>query len=486
MESLKKNYFYNLLINFTGMVIPVVTFPYVARVLGPENVGKVNFVSTIVDYFVVIFVAGIGPYIVRELSKLRDNKIEYNRRFTEAFIINSLLVLLILSSFITFVFTVEKFSSEKYLFLIIGLQILINLVAFDWVFMSYENYSYIATRVIVFRIIGVILLFLLVRKSEDYLIYGFITLFLTGWISHVVSIFFVGKYCSFDFSQIKLSVHILPIITALLLSFSTKLYVGLDVTLLGFLSSYQYVGYYVVGLKIVMIIQSLIYSLINATAPRISYYSSLNDVESIKEITKKSIEFTFLITTPAILGTIFLSREIILIFSGHEYLPSQITLLFMPITILITSLSMLLGTQYLYYTGREKKYIITIVISTVILVFLSILLIPRYYHIGAGIARSVSDLIHLILLMIVTKEVSIKSIFSTQNLKYLLAGGIMYLSLYLIDTLLVKTEDVLLRTIIFTSTGATIYIGINLITKDYFIISSIKMLTDVINKLRKS
>lgn len=481
MSSIKKNYFYNILINFTGIIIPLITFPYITRILGPENIGKVNFTNSIVDYFLVIFLAGIGPYALRELSKVKENALSVNKKFSEFLILNSIFSLIAFGIFLSLVFTIDKFYQEKYLFLIIGLQVLINIFGFDWVFMAYEKYSYISLRVIIARVIGVILVFLFVRDQKDYLIYAFTTLFLSGWISHIINIFLVWKYVKIDFSQINPLVHIFPIITTLSVSFSSRVYGNLDLTFLGFLSDYQSLGYYVVGLKIIAIIQSLIFSLVNATAPRISYYSGMNNQEKIESLVKKSIQFTFFLTIPATFGIIFLSKEIVIILSGIEFLKSIPILILMSVIMLFNNLSMILGLQYLYYTEKEKKYLLSIIPSIVIFSLLSLILIPKYGYIGAGISRGISDLFQLLLLIYQTKEVSIKSIISKENLKYLILGLIMFLVLFVAD-IIIPIEDIILRSIIFTSIGMGVYIGINLLLRDYFLVESLNLLLSLIRR----
>lgn len=481
MSSIKKNYFYNILINFTGIIIPLITFPYITRILGPENIGKINFANSIIDYFLVIFTAGIGPYALRELSKIKDNQILLNRKFSEFTIINIFLSLISFGILTILIFSVQKFDQEKYLFLILGLQILLNIFGFDWVFMSYEKYSYISARVIISRIIGIILVFLFIREQKDYLIYTFITLFLSGWISHIINIFFVWKYAKIDLSNINPLIHILPIITTLSVSFSSRIYGNLDITFLGFLSNYQNLGYYVVGLKIIAIIQSIIFSLINATAPRVSYYHGSKNQEGIYLLVKNSIEFNFFITVPAAFGIIFLSKEIVIILSGPEFIDSIPILILMSVIILFNNTSMILGLQYLYYIEKEKKYLASIIPSIILFSILSLILIPKYGYIGAGISRGISDLFQLALLTIQTKEISLKSILSKENLKYIIVGSIMFLVL-IVTNHIINIENIILRSIFFTSIGAIFYIGINLLLKDYFVIESIKLILSFVRR----
>ncbi|MCX8029143.1 MAG: oligosaccharide flippase family protein [Brevinematales bacterium] len=473
MSSIKKNYIYNLLVNFSSLFIPLVTFPYATRVLGPESIGKVNFASSVVDFFTVFFHFGIYPYSIRELSKVRDNQTLFNKRFSELILINTLLVFLLLILFIMTVEIFDKFKSERLLFYVIGLNILIFILGFDWLFISRENYFYVSVRMIITRLIGVVLLLLLVTKKQDYILYAFLTLFIGGLISYLINPLFYRRYASFNLSEINLSEHIKPLVLTLVVSFLARFYLNLDVTILGFLSTYESVGFYIVGLKIVMLVQSLVLSFSGVIAPRIAYYSGSTNKEELRNFIRKSIEFSWFLTAPIFFGILILSREIVVVISGTEFIPSVTVLTILSGVLLLTPYISIFS-QYMYYTGNEKKYIKFVIIPTILVSLVMYgILIPHYNYIGACIARIVSEIVQFILYAISVKEVGFRNTFPLKSLKYIGLGLVMFTVLAIFGKLVI-IDSLLMKIIIYTLIGGLIYVGINFITKDYFAMEIIK------------
>ncbi|MCX8029875.1 MAG: oligosaccharide flippase family protein [Brevinematales bacterium] len=473
MSLIKKNYIYNLLMNFSSLLIPLVTFPYVTRVLGPESIGKVNFANSIVEFFTLFFHFGIYPYGVRELSKVRDNQVLFNKRFSELVIINTFLVFSLLILFVITVELFDKFKSERLLFYVVGLNIIIFTLGFDWLFISRENYSYVSIRMIITRLIGVVLLLLLVTKEQDYILYAFLSLFIGGLVSYLINPFFYRRYASLYLSDIDLLQHIKPLVLTLIVSFLTRAYLNLDVTTLGFLSNYESVGFYVVGLKIVLLFQSLVLSFSSVIAPRIAYYSESMNKEEIRNFVRKSIEFAWFLSAPILFGILILSREVVVVVSGMDFI-SSVPVLIIISGIFITTPILSVLSQYLYYTGGEKKYIKFVVTPTIIIsLILYAILIPSYNYIGAAIARIISEIVHFWLYVISTKEVGLKNIFSVRSLKYLGIGLIMFVVLLLFGKLVI-IDSPLIKIITYTTIGGVIYFGVNLITRDYFAMEVIK------------
>ena len=176
-KNLKTNVFFNILKSLMGILFPLISFPYASRVLLPEGIGKVNFVNSIVDYFLMIALLGINMYATREASKLRDDKEKLSVFSKEIFFINivsTLIAFLCLASAIAFV---SSFSPYRLLLIVSSTKILFMLIGFDWLYVAEEEFGYITLRSFVFQVMSLVFLFAFVRSSEDYVQYALIGVF---------------------------------------------------------------------------------------------------------------------------------------------------------------------------------------------------------------------------------------------------------------------------------------------------------------------
>jgi len=178
-KSLKLNAFLNSLRGVLNLIFPLITFPYVSRVLSVSGIGKYNFSNSIVSYFVLIAGLGINIYAVREGAKYRDNKEKLNSFANKIFTINTYSAIVAYVLLFICLFTFTKLHSYFYCILIYSLQILFSVIGVEWLFTIYEDFAYITIRSIIFQLLSIIMLFIFVRHSNDYLKYAAVTVFAT-------------------------------------------------------------------------------------------------------------------------------------------------------------------------------------------------------------------------------------------------------------------------------------------------------------------
>ena len=177
MKSLSLNAFLNTIRNILNMVFPIITFPYVSRILGAHNLGIYNFSNTYVNYFLLLAALGINTYAIREGAKYRDNREEINKFVGQIFSINLVATVI---SYLLLASTLILFNELKMYaicILVFSIQIIFTTIGVEWIYSIYEDYAYITIRSIVFKILSIILLFIFVKKPDDYLIYAGITVF---------------------------------------------------------------------------------------------------------------------------------------------------------------------------------------------------------------------------------------------------------------------------------------------------------------------
>lgn len=395
-KSLKLNVIMNMILTMSSFIFPLITFPYVSRILLPEGTGKVSFATSLISYFSMFAQLGIPTYGIRACAKVRDDREELTRTAQELLIIN--LVMSAISYVVLFlsIAFVPRLQSERTLYVIVSFTIILTSIGMEWLYKSLEQYTYITIRSVIFKFIALIAMFLLIHEKYDYVIYGGISI-LAASASNIFNFINVHKYIDlkpvgeYDFKR-----HMKPILTFFAMSCATTIYTNLDTVMLGFMKSDVDVGYYNAAVKIKTILVSLVTSLGSVLLPRASYYVENGLLDEFKRITKKALSFVFLVASPLMLYFMFFAREGIFFLSGNAYegsiLPMQII---MP-TLLFIGITNILGIQMLVPMGKEKIVLYSEITGVIVDVIINALLIPRLASAGAAIGTLVAELVVLI------------------------------------------------------------------------------------------
>ncbi len=391
-KSLKLNFIMNAILTMSSFIFPLITFPYVSRILLPVGTGKISFASSVVSYFSLFAQLGIPTYGVRACAKVRDDKEALSRTVQELFFIN--LVMSIIAYVVLFasIAYVPRFQQEWKLICIISMTILFNTIGMEWLYRALEQYTYITIRSIIFKFVAVIAMFALIHNKEDYVIYGGISIFASS-ASNIFNFFHAHRYISmgplghYNFRQ-----HIKPIMVFFAMSCATTIYTNLDTVMLGFIATDADVGYYNAAVKIKVILVSVVTSLGVVLLPRASYYVENGFMKEFYQITKKAINFVFLVATPMMVYFMLYAKEGIYFLSGQAYggaiIPMQII---MP-TLLFIGLTNIMGIQMLVPLGQEKIVLYSEIAGCIVDLILNFLLIPRITSAGAAIGTLLAEI----------------------------------------------------------------------------------------------
>lgn len=392
-KSIKLNFIMNAILTMSGFIFPLITFPYVSRVLLPIGTGKVSFATSIIAYFAMFAQLGIPTYGIRACAKVRDDKEKLSKTVQEIFIINLIMTCLSYAVFFVALFAVPRIQVEKELFLVIGSTLFFNLIGMEWLYKALEEYTYITIRSIAFKFIGLIVMFLTVQTQEDYVFYGLITIFSTVG-SNIFNFINAHKYISFKpFKQYNLKPHIKPILVFFAMAVATTIYTNLDVVMLGFMKSDVDVGYYYAAVRIKDILVSIVTSLGAVLLPRLVYYLEQGNIEEFHRISKKAIRFVAVAATPLMLYFMIFAKEGIYFLSGEAYagsiLPMQII---MPVLLFI-GMSNILGIQILVPMGKENIVLYSVICGAVVDLLVNIVLIPQFGAAGAAVGTLIAELV---------------------------------------------------------------------------------------------
>lgn len=403
-KSLKVNFFMNALLMMSSIIFPLITFPYVSRILGPGGIGKVSFATSLITYFNIFAQLGIPTYGIKECAKVRDDREKLTKTVQEIFIIN--LFTMVISYIFLFiaVLSIPKLQNEKILYLIIGPTIFLNTLGMEWLYKGLEEYTYITSRSLIFKLISLLSLFILVREKNDYILYS-ITTVLASSASYIMNFIHLRKYIDlrpvkiYDFRR-----HIKPIIILFAMSCATTIYTNLDTVMLGFIKSDLDVGYYNAAVKVKGILVNVVCSLGTVLLPRCSYYIELGMIEEFKRICKKALNFVFVLALPLMVYFMLFSKPAIFFLSGTQFSESILPMIIIMPTLLFIGLTNILGMQILLPLGKEKELLKSVVAGAIVDLIINLLLISKLASIGAAIGTVVAEFTVLIFQAYYLKE----------------------------------------------------------------------------------
>lgn len=391
-KSLKKNFCMNAILTMSQFIFPLITFPYVSRILLAEGTGKVSFATSIISYFAMFAQLGIPTYGIRACAQVRNDKKKLSKTAQEIFIINIIMSILAYIVFFIAVCNVPRLKDEKTLLIIVSATIFFNAIGMEWLYKALEQYTYITIRSVIFKFIALIAMFLLIHQQSDYIIYGAISIFASS-ASNIFNFFNVHKYISLrPVGEYNFKQHLKAVSVFFALSCAATIYVNLDTVMLGFMKTNVDVGYYNAAVKIKTILVSIVTSLGTVLLPRASYYVEHGLKEDFYRITKKAINFVFLVATPLMLYFMFFAKEGIFFLSGNTYggaiVPMQII---MP-TLFFIGLTNIMGMQILVPLGKENIVLYSEIVGAVVDLAINYILIPKYASAGAAIGTLVAEI----------------------------------------------------------------------------------------------
>ena len=375
----------NVILTMSSFIFPLITFPYVSRILLPVGTGKVSFATSVVNYFLLLAQLGIPTYGIRACAKVRDNEEELSKTVREIFLIGILMCATAYALFFIALFCVPRFQQERKLLIVTSATILFTTLGVEWFFKALEMYSYITLRSIIFKCIGLVAMFLLVHEQEDYVIYGAISIFASS-ASGILNFIYLHKLVNLKKRfKLNLKQHMKPILIFFAMSCATTVYLNMDTTMLGFMKTDADVGYYNAAVKIKNMLVSIVTSLGAVLLPRVTVYLEKNETEKFISLSKKAIRFAMFATLPMLTYFIVFAKQGVLLLSGEEYVNAIIPMQIMMPTLLFIGLTNIMGIQILVPMGKETRVLKSTMVGAVIDLFLNIILIPKYSVAGAAI-----------------------------------------------------------------------------------------------------
>lgn len=422
-QSMLKNVISKFLLNIFNLIVPIIIGPYVLRALGPDLMGTVNFAQSIYGYFFIFASFGVYQYGLREISKVRDDKKKLISVYSTLFIITMITSLLTTFTYVFFVYN-HYYGEETYTAcIILTANLLSNIFYTEWINEALENYQFITIKTIAVRIFYLILLFMMVKTSDDLMEYLFL-LILSNFLNNIISFIYIKKSIKFNFKNISIIKHLKPMLLVVILSNASIFYTQLDKVMLGEFIDKATVAYYAVAQNISNMVNTLLLTVIHVTIPRLSNYSSNNNKEKYISLLKKISNIYFMILFPCGVLIFMLSNEIISIYGGREYIMAAPILSIFSIYIITLGFESILSNQVMYVNNKEKDQVKLVFLCGVINLVCNITLIlcNKFNGISAILSTTISNSILITLQHIYIRyKMKFKfNIFDFSNIKYLL------------------------------------------------------------------
>ena len=396
-KSLAANAIMSGVKSILSILFPLITFPYVSRVLQVENLGKYNFANSICSYFVLFAGLGISTYAIREGSKLRENREEISRFASQMYTFNLVSAALSYLALVLVVAAVPKFHPYAVLIAIFSIQILFATIGAEWVFTVFEEFGYITIRGIAFQLAGLILLFLFVKRPEDYYKYALITVF-SSVGANGLNLIRIRRYCDLHLVRdVQWGRHLKPILIIFATSLATMLYVESDITILGLLTDDYHVGIYSVSVKVHKIVKSFLSSALVVSIPRFAHYIGTGETKEYNRLFRSVFHFLVLLVAPSVTGLICLSRDVVLLISDSSYLPAVTSLQILSAALFVCLFGWLYNACVLIPQKREKYVMYATVASALVNILFNLILVPFFQENAAAFTTVLAEAVSMVL-----------------------------------------------------------------------------------------
>lgn len=472
---MKKNFIYNIVYQVLVLILPLITMPYISRVLGADGVGIYSYTHSIAYYFMIISMLGLNNYGNRTIAKVRDDKNKLSKEFCSIYLFQLITSTLMI---ILYLLYVTVFDNEyKEIAYIQTMFVISAMFDINWFFFGIEKFKLTITRNTVIKISSLLLIFLIVKTSKDVWKYTAIVAGSTLFCN-LILFTFLRKYIKITkVTKKDVLKHLKPNLIMFLPVIAVSIYKIMDKIMLGILSNVTEVGYYENAEKVAQIPLTIITALGTVMLPRVSNMLSNNQEDRVKELLRKTMPFIMFLALPMTFGVIAISRDFSIIFFGSSFEKSGYLMQLLSVTLIFLSWGNVIRTQYLIPKEKDREYLISAFLGALINFIMNIIFIPKYASLGACIGTITAEFVVMFYQsFVVRKDLEIKHYISS-SVAFLIKSIIMFGVVILIG---MNIEDRLLKIIVQVFTGGMLYGIMNF----NYIINNLGI-KKFLNKLRK-
>ena len=453
-----KNYLYNLSYQILTIILPIITVPYVTRIFTSEALGNYVFYNSIVSYFSLFAMLGIGVYGTKQIAAASD----VSSTFWNIYAIQLIASILAMAVYIIAIFSIPQMGGI--IPLIVGITLFAKMIDISWLFSGKEDFKKITIRNTVVRIIGVISIFTFVKSSDDLYLYVFLIVifdFLGQFVMWVPAKKFI-KRPSFNTKIMKRNLH--PIALLFLPQVAISLYVVLDRTLLGLLGSYSDVGIYEQGQKLISILLKVVSSLGVVMLPRVANLLSERRDKEAQNMVKFSFILYNLIIFPMIFGLIAVNEVFVKLFLGKNFQDVKYVLYVIVFNIMFVGWTNILGYQVLVVRNKNKEFMLSTTIPAFVSVAINIAVIPFFGYIGASITSVVVEILVFAIQWYYSRNIINKNLLFNKDLAKIICSSLVMFGAVMLCKMILGLGGII-GLIIYLAVGGISYLGMIFLLK---------------------
>lgn len=387
MASVKRNFAFNVLLVISNIVFPVVVFPYIARILGPQGLGNAHFALQFSRYFMITASLGIPIYGLREVAKVKDNKAQLSKLVSELLSLNIITTLLSSLIYVGVIWYVGGLAQYKAYLLIASIQVVTGFLSIDWLFIGLEDFKIVTFRSLIVRLVTIGFLVWFIQSPDDVMPYLVISL-LSITAAHLWNLFYAWSKINLRFS-LQIKPHLKPIFTIFLMNVCITMYTVFDTVWVGFLSSAAAVGLYTSAMKLSKISIPLVSALGAVLQPKSARTFAANETQPAHLQT--SFNFIVDMALPIGMGLCLLAPEFLMLLSGDAFVEAATAMRILSILPLCIGLNNLFGMQILSAAGYDKLLFWSVFFGMLLNIVLNLWLIPQLSHVGAALAIAATE-----------------------------------------------------------------------------------------------
>ena len=459
-----KNYLYSLAYQMLIIITPLVTTPYISRVLGEKGIGAYSWTQSICTYFLLVASLGISMYGQREIAYHQDSREECSRIFEELLIFRGIMV--ILSLVVYFVLFVSQGRYSE-LFLIQSLDVIAVIFDIAFLLQGMEDFKRVVGRNAAVKCLSVACIFLFVKTPEDVPMYAFCQSG-ASFLGNLSLWFYVPRYVSYvPFKKLKIRRHIAPTLYLFLPQVAIQIYAVMDKTMLGYLSfDIGQTGFYTQAQKIIKVSTAVVTSMGSVMLPRVSYIFSHEGKDQVRKTIAEAFRFSSFMGCGLMFGILGITKGMVPWFYGKGYDPVVGILYCLSPTVLLIATSNVSGIQCLVPMKKQKEFNTSVILGAVCNLVINALLIPKYGALGAGVGTIAAEFtVAASQLFFLRNFISMRTLFATVSRNFLAGAAMTCVLVCITKYLPVGIASTFLEIVI----GFAAYCAVLLLIRDSYI-----------------
>lgn len=398
-RGVTKNTILSIVKNVSNILFPLITVPYINRVLMTDNVGKINFGSSIVSYFALVASLGVSTYAIRECAKVKDDRKRLSQVASEIISINYVTTGVAYFGLIVTLLFAKSLVNYRLLICIQSMSIMLTTIGADWINTAMEDFKYITIRTIVAQVLALVLMLVFVKKPEDYLKYALICSVVANG-AYIVNVFYRKKFCDIKLTlRMNLRKHLLPILMLFGFMLASIICTNSDITLLGILRGDYEVGLYSTSVKVYNLVNTVVASITWVVMPQLSIGFSRKDYSSISKLLTYALNFLMVLGLPCVAGMEIMAPQIIMFVGGDSFIGAATSLRILGGALFLSFVGGWIGNMTMLPASRERVFLFSTVISAILNFVLNCYMIPIWGLNAAAVTTAISQLVGILVMI---------------------------------------------------------------------------------------